>query len=295
VNATTRWVRGGGLSTLILLLPLLLVFGYFAWYPIGRAVVMSFQQTNLVSDPEWVGLENFQRVLGDPRFWTSVRNTVYFTALGLVFGYPVPLALAVLMSELRRGKGLFSVLAYLPVVVPPVVAVLLWRFFYDASPTGVFNTMLGWVGLGPYPWIQSKSWAMPSLVLQATWANAGATVIIYLAALTGIRTELYDAAEVDGAGLWRKIWHVTLPQMRGILLITLILQVIATFQVFTEPFLMTDGGPQNSTTTVLLQIYNYAFRFGDYGAATALSLLLALFLGVLSALYFRVTRSWSTP
>ena len=294
MNALTRWVRGGGLSTLVLLMPLLAVFTYFAWYPIGRAVVMSFQQTNLVTAPEWVGLENFRTVLEDPRFWTSVRNTAYFTLLALIFGYPVPLVLAVLMSELRRGKAVYSALAYLPVVVPPVVAVLLWRFFYDASPTGVFNTMLGWVNLGPYPWIQDREWAMPSLVLQATWANAGATVIIYLAALTGIRTELYDAAEVDGAGLWHKIWHVTLPQMRHILLITLILQIIATFQVFTEPYLMTSGGPQNATTTILLQIYDYAFRFGDYGAATALSLLLAVFLAVLSAVYFRLTRSWST-
>ena len=243
MNAVTRWVRGGGLSTLVLLLPLLVVFAYFAWYPIGRAVVMSFQQTNLVTAPEWVGFENFRTVLEDPRFWTSVRNTAYFTVLALIFGYPIPLVLAVLMSELRRGKAVFSVLAYLPVVIPPVVAVLLWRFFYDASPTGVFNTMLGWVNLGPYPWIQDTGWALPSLVLQATWANAGATVIIYLAALSGIRSELYDAAEVDGAGLWRKIWHVTLPQMRHILLITLILQIIATFQVFTEPFLMTGGGP----------------------------------------------------
>jgi multiple sugar transport system permease protein len=293
VSVIGRWVRGGGLSTLILLLPLLLAFSYFAWYPIGRAVVMSFQQTNLVNAPEWVGFENFRTVLDDPRFWTSVRNTAYFTLLALVFGYPVPLVLAVLMSELRRGKPLFSVLAYLPVVIPPVVSILLWRFFYDASPTGVFNTILGWVGLGPYPWIQDRAWAMPSLVFQATWANAGATVIIYLAALTGIRTELYDAAEVDGAGLWRKVWHVTLPQLRHILLITLILQIIATFQVFTEPFLMTGGGPQNATTTILVQIYDYAFRFGDYGAATALSLLLALFLAVLSAVYFRLTRSWS--
>ncbi|RIQ20253.1 sugar ABC transporter permease [Jiangella rhizosphaerae] len=289
-----RWVRGGGLSTLLLLLPLLLVFGYFAWFPIGRAVVMSFQETNLVTDPAWVGLDNFRQVLEDPLFWTSVRNTLYFTGLALLFGYPVPLVLAVVMSELRRGKGLYSALAYLPVVVPPVVAVLLWRFFYDASQTGVFNTILGWVGLGPFSWIQEASSAMPSLVLQATWANAGATVLIYLAALTGVRGDLYDAAEVDGAGLWRKVWHVTLPQLRGVLLITLILQVIATFQVFTEPYLMTNGGPQNATVTVLLQIYNYAFRFGDYGAATALSVLLALFLAVMSAVYFRLTRSWST-
>lgn len=294
VQAVQRWVRGGGLSTFVLLLPLLIAFGYFAWFPIGRAVVMSFQRTVPPADPVWVGWDNFRFVLEDPRFWTSVRNTGYFTLLALVFGYPLPLVLAVVMSELRKARGLYSVLAYLPVVIPPVVAVLLWRFFFDAGPNGVFNTMLGWVGLGPYPWIQEPSWAMPSLVMQATWANAGATVIIYLAAISGISTELYDAAEVDGAGLWRKIWHITLPQLRNILLITLIVQVIATFQVFTEPFLMTGGGPQSSTTTVLLQIRDYAFRFDNYGAATALSVLLALFLALMSAIYFRATRAWST-
>jgi multiple sugar transport system permease protein len=294
MGAVARWVRGGGLSTLVLTLPLLAVFGWFSWYPIGRAVVMSFQHTNLVTDPVWVGFENFRTVIDDANVWTSVRNTAYFTLLALLFGYPIPLVLAILMSEVRKAKGLYSLLAYLPVVVPPVVAVLLWRFFYDASPTGVFNTVLGWVHLGPYPWIQERTWAMPSLVLQATWANVGSTVIIYLAALSGMSSELYDAAEADGAGIFRKVWHVTLPQLRNVLLITLILQVIATFQVFTEPYLMTDGGPERSTTTVLLQVFNYAFRRGDYGAATALSLLLALFLAALSAVYFRITRGWST-
>lgn len=289
------WARNGGLSTLVLALPLLVTFGYFSWYPIGRAVVMSFQQTNLVTDPVWVGLENFRSVLGDPLLWTAVRNTAWFTLLALVLGYPVPLVLAVCMNELRRGKGLYSALAYLPVVVPPVAAILLWRFFYDASPGGVFNTLLGWIGLGPYPWIQSADWSMPSLVLLATWSSAGATVVIYLAALAGVRGELYDAAEVDGASIRQKIWHVTLPQLRGVLLVTLILQVIGTFQVFTEPFLLTNGGPVDSTLTVLLLVYRYAFTGGgNYGEATALSLMLAGFLAVMSAVYFRLTRSWST-
>lgn len=294
MTAVTRWLRGEVLSTLVLLLPLLLVFGLFAWFPIGRAAVMSLQETNLVTEPTWVGLDNFKTVLTDPLFWTSVKNTAYFTGLALLFGYPLPLLLALVMSELRRTKGLFSVLAYLPVVVPPVVTVLLWRFFYDARGEGVFNTILGWIGLGPFAWIQDATTAMPSLVLQATWANAGGTVLIYLAAMAGHRAELYEAADVDGAGIFRKVWHLTLPQMRNILLITLILQVIATFQVFTEPYLMTGGGPSNSTTTVLLQIYNYAFRGGEYGAATALSVLLALFLGAMSGLFFWATRSWST-
>ena len=290
------WIRGGGLSTLVFLVPMLLIFGLFSWYPIVRAIIMSFQHTNLVSPPTWVGWDNFVQVVHDPLFWTAIGNTAWFAFLALILGYPVPLIAAVLMSEVKRAKGLYSALAYLPVVVPPVVAVLLWKFFYDASPTGVFNTILGWVGIPPQPWIQDATQAMPSLVLEATWAAAGGTIIIYLAALTGVAPELYDAAEVDGASIWKKIWHVTLPQLRSILLITLILQIIGTAQVFLEPFLFTSGGPVNATVTILLLIYRYAFQNslgGDYGAATALSLMLAVFLAVLSLLYFRLTKSWS--
>jgi multiple sugar transport system permease protein len=289
------WVRRGGLSTLVFALPLLVVFGLFSWLPIGKAVVMSLQETNLVTT-DWVGLDNFRTVLSDPLLATAVGNTLWFAALALLFGYPVPLLAAVLMSEVRRARGLYSALAYLPVVVPPVVAVLLWKFFFDARPEGVFNTMLGWVGLGPVPWLQDADWAMPSLVLEATWAAAGGTIIIYLAALTSVPGELYDAAEVDGASVWRKVWHVTMPQLRGVLLITFILQIIGTAQVFLEPYLFTDGGPANATITVLLLVYRYAFGQslgGDYGAATALSLMLAAVLAVLSVVYFRLTRSWS--
>jgi multiple sugar transport system permease protein len=289
-------IRGGGLSTLVFLIPLLLVFGVFSWIPIGRAVVMSFQETNLVTPSTFVGLQNFRDVLADPLLWTAVKNTLYFALLALLFGYPVPLVAAVLMSEVRRFKSLYSALAYLPVVIPPVVAVLLWKFFYDAGPTGVFNTILGYVGIGPVSWLQDSATVMPSLVLEATWAAAGGTVIIYLAALTGVSTDLYEAAEIDRASIWRKVWHVTMPQLRGVLLITFILQIVGTAQVFLEPFLFTGGGPANSTTTLLLLIYNYAFANslgGEYGMATALSIMLAVVLGLLSVLYFRLTRGWS--
>lgn len=286
-----------GLATFGFLLPLLLVFGLFAWFPIIRAVVMSVQQTNLVATPTFIGLQNFARVLQDPQFGIALANTGWFTLLALVFGFPLPIFLAVVMSEVRRGRGLYSALAYLPVVIPPVVSVLLWRFFYDASSRGVFNTILGWAGIGPLPWLQSAATAMPSIVIEATWANAGATVIIYLAALVAVPRELYDAADVDGASVWQKIVHVTLPQLRSVLLVTLILQLLATAQLFTEPLLFTGGGPNNSTLTVLLLIYRYAFQNslgGDYGMAAALSLMLAVFLALFTAGYYRLTRGWST-
>ncbi|MGV3713552.1 carbohydrate ABC transporter permease [Pseudolysinimonas sp.] len=290
------WLRGGGLSNLLFLAPMIVVFALYSWGPILQTVWMAFQKTNLITS-QFVGLQNFVNVLNDPVLPTAVLNTLYFALLALLLGFPVPIVLAVLMSEVRRAKGLYSVLAYLPVVVPPVVAVLLWKFFFDASPTGVFNTILGWVGLGPFPWLQSASSAMPSLVLEATWAAAGGSVIIYLAALLSVPPELYDAAEVDGAGIGRKIWHVTLPQLRGVIFVMLILQVLATAQVFLEPFLFTSGGPNNATVTVLLLIYRYAFQNslgGNYGEATALSLLLAIVLAVLSFAYFQATKRWSS-
>jgi multiple sugar transport system permease protein len=262
-----------------------------------RAVVMSVQQTDFAAGATFVGLDNFARVWADPQFGIAVRNTAWFSLLAFVFGFPVPIVLAVLMSEVRRGRGLFSALAYLPVVVPPVVSVLLWKFFYEASPRGVFNTILGWVGIGPIPWLQSAATAMPSIVIEATWAAAGGTVIIYLAALLGVRPELYGAAEVDGASIWQKIRHITLPSLRNVLFITLILQLIATSQLFTEPLLFTSGGPANSTLTVLLLIFRYAFQNslgGEYGMAAALSLMLAAFLAVFTAGYYWLTRRWNT-
>ncbi|MCX4966510.1 sugar ABC transporter permease [Streptomyces sp. NBC_00654] len=287
-----HWVRQGGITTILFGLPMVLCFAYFSWWPIVQSVRLSFQQTNLVGPAQWVGLDNFRTVLDDPLLWTAAGNTALFAVLALVIGFPVPLFLAVLIAELRRGGTLFRILAYLPVAIPPVVSVLLWKWFYDPD-AGLFNQLLAHVGLGPYPWLQSTDTAMLSIVLEATWAGFGSTVIIYLAALGSVPSELYEAAEIDGAGIWRRVWHITLPSLRGVILIMLLLQVIGTLQVFTEPFVMTDGGPEDSTLTVLMLIYNYAFQNGDYGAATALSVLLALVLGALSAVYLRATRSWS--
>jgi multiple sugar transport system permease protein len=284
--------RGAGWSGWAFLTPTLVVFGLFAWWPIARSLLLSFQQTNLVDPAEWVGLDNFAKLFDDPLLWITLRNTTWFVVLALIMGFPLPVLLAVVMSEVRRFGGLFRVLVYLPVVMPPVVAVLMWKWFYD-SDFGLFNELLGTVGLGPYPWLQDTTTAMPSLVLEATWASAGSTVLIYLAALASVPTELYEAAELDGASILRRVWHVTLPHLRGVLLVMLLLQIIGTFRVFTEPFVLTDGGPEDSTVSVLLLIYRYAFIYGDYGAAAALGVLLAVLLGVLSAIYLRLTRKWA--
>ncbi|WP_203579928.1 carbohydrate ABC transporter permease [Microbacterium hibisci] len=282
------------LAGLVFLLPALLVFAYFAWWPIAQSLLLAFQKTNLVEPAEWVGWRNFEILFADPLLPTAAWNTLWFTLLSLAIGLPVPLVCAVLMSELRRGGTAARVLAYLPVVIPPVVAVLLWKVFFAPGESGVVNSVLGIFGLGPLPWLQSPELAMPSLVIVATWSGAGTAILIYLAALTGVSTELYEAAELDGASVWRRVWHITLPQMRGVILILLLLQIIGAIQVFTEPYVMTDGGPANATVTVMLMVYRYAFLFGNYGVATALSVLLAIVLVIVSAIYLRLTRTWST-
>jgi multiple sugar transport system permease protein len=265
-------------------------FALFSWYPLVRGILLSFQQVNFVTDPEWVGLDNFRALVHDPLFFTAWRNTLEFTGLALVLGYAVPFATAVLLNELRHLNGFFRIAVYLPVMLPPIVAVLLWQYFYDPG-NGLFNTVLRAAHLPASQWTQSGSTAMLSLVLVSTWSNMGSGTIIYLAALQNIPGELYEAAEIDGASVWRRLRHVTIPQMRFILLVMLLLQIIATMQVFIEPFQLT-GTTDPDTITVMVLIYRYAFTVNnDFGLAAAMSVLLFALLGAFSAIYLRLTRN----
>lgn len=275
----------------LFLIPALFIFGMFAWWPIVRGLLISFQKTNLIVT-EWVGLDNFELLFSDPLLGKAVLNTLLFVGLALLIGFPLPLITASILSTVRRRGGFYRFLVYLPVIIPPVVSVLLWKWFYQPD-TGLFNALFGLVGLGPFPWLQSPDTAMISLVLEATWAGMGGSILIYLASIAGIPSELYEAAELDGAGIFSRIWHVMLPQLRPVIGLLLLLQLINTMQVFTEPYVFTGGGPQDATVTVLLLVFRYAFQYGNYGVASALSLLLAVALGILSVLYLRVTRSWS--
>jgi multiple sugar transport system permease protein len=267
----------------------LLCFGLFSWWPLVKGIMLAFQQDNFVTEPEWVGFTNFQAVLDDPLFWTAWRNTLYFTALALVFGYLVPFVVAIVIHELRHLKGFFRFAVYLPVMLPPIVTVILWQYFYDPG-NGLFNAVLDALHLPHSGWTQSPRTVMVSLVLVSTWANMGGATIMYLAGLASIPGELYEAAELDGAGVWQRIRHVTLPQMRFVLLVLLLLQIVATMQVFIEPYQLT-GTTNPDSITVMVLVYRYAFTVNnDFGMAAAMSVLLFLVLGAFSAVYLRLTR-----
>jgi multiple sugar transport system permease protein len=268
----------------------ILCFAFFSWYPLVRGVILSFQQVNFVTDPWWVGLDNYRALFDDPLFYTAWKNTIYFTGLALIFGFALPFFIAVLLNEFRHLTGFFRVLVYLPVMLPPIVSVLLWRYFYDPG-NGLFNTILRGVGLPESQWTQSSKTAMISLVLVSTWANMGGATLMYLAGLQGISGELYEAAELDGASIWQRLRFVTIPQMRFIMLVLLLLQIIATMQVFIEPYQLT-GTSSPDTITVMVLIYRYAFTVNnDFGLAAAMSVLLFVVLGLFSALYLRLTRT----
>ncbi|AXI76716.1 carbohydrate ABC transporter permease [Peterkaempfera bronchialis] len=272
------------------LLGALLCFGFFTWYPMVREVIMSFQKTKR-GTTTWVGLENLDRIFDDPAFWQAWRNTLLYTGLALVLGFAVPFVVALLLNELRHAKSYLRVLVYLPVMMPPVASVLLFKYFYDPD-FGLFNHILSALHLPTSAWLNSSSTAMLSVVIASTWMNMGGATLIYLAALQTIPGELYEAAELDGAGLLRRIWHVTIPQTRLILSLLLLLQIVATMQVFVEPFLLTGGnGPQGSTTTVVYLVYQYAFNFNNYGSASALGLVMLLVLAGFSAVYVRLSRA----
>ncbi|HEX4722110.1 MAG TPA: sugar ABC transporter permease [Pseudonocardiaceae bacterium] len=281
---------GTNLTAYALLAGGVLCFALFSWYPTVRAFLLAFQKTNFVGASHWVGLTNFHRLFADPEFAAAWRNSFEFTGIALVLGFGVPFVLAVVLNELRHWKTLFRLLVYLPVMIPPAVVAILWKWFYDPG-NGLFNEALSAVGLPTSAWTNSTHTAIVSLVLVATWANLGGTTLIYLAALQNIPTELYEAAELDGANIFQRVRNVTIPQTRYVMLMLLLLQIVATMQEFTTPFIMTGGGPQDATVTVLYLIYKYAFVYFDYGTACALSIMLFIFLGIFSALYLRLTRN----
>jgi multiple sugar transport system permease protein len=177
----------------------LFCFAIFAWYPMVREFILAFQRTNLIDPPEWVGFENFRTVIEDPAFGQAWLNTITFTLLALLCGYAVPFVVALILNELRHARAYLRFVVYLPVMLPPIVTVLLFRWLLDPGP-GLFNQILDFLHLPPLAWLDSADTALISLVLVSTWMNMGTATLIYLAALQNIPAELYEAAELDGAG-----------------------------------------------------------------------------------------------
>ncbi len=273
--------------------PALLVIAAFFFLPVAASLVLSFTDFDVyaVADPHTlrlVGLANYAHLLHEARFRTALANTVYFVAVGGPLSVGVSLGAALLLdARLTRLKPLFRTIFFLPVVTTLVAVAVVWRYLYHPR-YGLLNQLLAAVGLGPIDWLGDPRWAMPAIILLAVWKNFGFNMIIFVAGLQSIPERLYEAARLDGAGAWQRLRHVTLPMLAPTFLFVAILTMIGYFQLFAEPYVMTQGGPGNRTLSIVLLMYEEGFRWWSLGHAAAIAFVLfAIILG-LTLLQLRV-------
>ena len=273
----------------LFLLPALLAFTLVTWYPIVSTILYSFQKVNVAGVQGWVGLSNYVRMFGNPIFYTAWQNTLTYVLLSLVMGAMIPIILALIINEMRGLSSFFQTIVYLPTLIPIAVGLIVWRQIY--APTGgILNSLLKLVSIEPQLWLQNPLLAKPALIVIMTWIGAGGATLLYLYALREIPTELFEAAELDGFSVFQRIRYIAIPLLRSRIQIMLVLQIITVAQVFTEPFILTNGGPAGSTTSPVLEIYNIAFTRTDFGLASAWGVSMLVALSLFSVLYVIFTR-----
>lgn len=285
-----RWKKSDVVGWLVML-PTLVLFTFFVWEPLIENIRISLYSAKGYELQEFVGLDNYIRVIGNPSFFQTVKNTFSYTLWSLVIGFAVPIIMGILISETVHLKGLFRTAVYFPNIVPGLATIWIWSYFFIPGPTGVLNILLSKIGIEPQAWLTNPKWTIPLIVVAMTWKSAGSTALIYMANISGISPDLYEAATIDGAGIWQRILHITLPSIGSITKTMLILQIISVFQIMYEPMVMTNGGPNGASMSLMMQMYQYAFRDYNFPMASALSVMICIVLVILSGIYMRLTKS----
>lgn len=283
--AGRSWRPSARTAPYLFIAPAVVLFLVFTLYPIVSSLLLSFQIRE-GGDYVFSGLANYARLFGDDLFYTALRNTF----LILIIQVPIQLALALVLavalnSALGRLRGFFRVSFFMPAITA-LVAYAIVFFIMLNQDFGLVNFALGLVGVEAVPWLTNGFWAKVSLILALTWRWTGYNMVIYLAGLQSIPDELYEAAAIDGAGRWRQFVSITIPQLRPIILFTVVLSTIGTLQLFDEPYILTNGGPNNATLTIALYLYQNGFQFFDFGYASAIAYVLVVLIGLLS--YFQI-------
>lgn len=278
------------ISGWLIMLPTLILFAFFVWEPLLESIRLSLYSAKGMKLIDFVGLQNYIDVFKNPDFLPAVRNTFLYTIWSLIIGFIVPIVMAILINEMIYAKSFFRMAAYFPNIVPGLATVLMWGFIFKSGNTGVLNIILGAFGIEPQVWLSNPKLTIPLIVITMTWKAAGATALIYLAALQGINQELYEAAIIDGAGIWQRIRHVTLPNLRNLIRTLLILQIISVFQILYEPLVMTNGGPNNASISIMQLVFRFAFEKYDYPKASAVSVIICIFLITLTVIYNKFNK-----
>jgi multiple sugar transport system permease protein len=287
---TLRQVRKNWVAYLFLT-PGLIHFVIFTLFAVGFAFYISFHKWNIIQpDKPFVGLDNYVRLFHDPRFSRAVINTLTFL-LGVPLNLASGLAVALLLNTKVRGQGLYRTLYYIPVVTPLVVSSIIWKWVYQGD-YGLLNYYLLKLGLihEKIVWLADPNLALPALIIMGIWGGTGATMVIYLAGLQSIPEEMYDAAKVDGASSFQRLIYVTIPLLAPTTFFLFVTNVIGTFQIFTQIYIMTSGGPLNRTTTIGYYLYDKAFRQLDMGYATAMAFALFAMIFVFTLFQMKFTR-----
>jgi multiple sugar transport system permease protein len=279
--------------------PALLVIGVFFFLPVVAALAVSFTDFDIyalanLGNLRVVGLQNYARLLQTPLFWQAFGNTLYFVVVGVPLSVGTSLGLALLLhSRLVRFRGLFRTALFAPVVTTLVAVAVIWRYLFNTQ-YGLINYALGGLGLARIDWLGDPTWAMPAIIVFAVWKNFGYNMLILLAGLQAIPEELYEAARIDGASYWQRFRHVTLPMLGPVLAMVNVLTIAGYFQLFAEPYVMTQGGPLQSTMSVLYFMYEEGFKWWNLGSASAVAFMLFVFILALTALQLRLVR-WQQP
>lgn len=270
------WLDNDAIAAWIFLAPGLLLLGIFLLWPIAYLFYLSFTTGSFTSTGvQWIGLKNYWRLLLNPDFWQVIGNTAYFTIATVIPSLVIPLGLAVLLNRSEALQGLLRSAYFLPSITSLVAAGLGFRWLFQTE--GPINALLNSINIEPIPWLGSTTWAMPVLILLSIWKQLGFNMVVFLAGLQAIPTSRYEAAELDGAGAWQQFWHITLPGLRPTLVFATITTAIFTLRSFEQVYIITGGGPLNSTNVLVYYIYEEAFAQFDFGyAAAAATVLLAV-------------------
>jgi multiple sugar transport system permease protein len=295
VAADRRRVPSEVRAAAIFLTPGLLVIGLFFLLPIAASLLLSLTDFDIyalgdLGNARLVGFRNFARLVADPLFWTSMRNTFYFVLVGGPLTLAVALAAALLLhSKLTRWKGLFRTIFFAPYITTLVAVAIVFRYLYHPRFGGL-NRALAFFGVAPIDWLGDPRWAMPAIILLAIWKNFGYAMVLFIAGLQAIPESLYEAARIDGADRLQLFRKITLPLLAPTFLFLGILTTIGYFQFFAEPYVMTAGGPLNATLSVGLLMYKQGFRWWNMGYAAAIAVVLGLVILAFSALQFRIEK-----
>ena len=276
--------------------PNLAAVAVFMLFPLGFSLYMSFQNWDVFSPPKFVGLKNFGELFtSDPLFLIAIRNTVIFTVGTVVPTLLISLVVAGVLNRKVKGIGIFRTIVFLPLAISSVVMAVVWQFVFNTD-NGLLNIMLGWIGIGPVPWLVDPRWAMASLCIVSVWRSVPFATVILLAAMQGVPETVYEAAKIDGAGEIRQFVFITVPLIRGAMSFVLIISIIHAFQAFDMVYVLNgaNGGPETATYVLGIMLFQHAFSFLEFGYASALAWVMFAILLVLTVLQLRITRqrSW---